>query len=285
MEQDATVVITGGNAGIGKETAIGLAQQGARVVITARDAKRGREALDEIRSRSGRDTVEVMDLDLADLASVRRFADAFSSRYDRLDVLVNNAGLVQLHRSETVDGFETTFGVNHLGHFVLTQALLDQLRASAPSRIVVVSSHAHKQARKGLDFDDLMSEDGYSAFGVYGKTKLANIYFTRELARRLDGTDVTANALHPGFVASRFARDGDTGTLGNVAMVLGRPFAISPEKGARTSIYLASSPDVADVSGAYFYKCREVQPSTAARDDEAARRLWAVSEELVADRS
>lgn len=282
MDEDQTVLITGGNAGIGKETAIGLARQGARVVITARDAKRGRAALEEIRSRSGSDAVEVMDLDLADLSSVRRFADAFSSSHDRLDVLVNNAGLVQLHRTETVDGFETTFGVNHLGHFVLTQQLLDLLRASAPSRIVVVSSHAHKQARKGLDFDDLMAEQKYSAFGVYGKTKLANIYFARELARRLDGSDVTANALHPGFVASRFARDGDTGTLGDIAMVLGRPFAISPEKGARTPIFLASSPDVTDVSGAYFYKCRETQPSAVARDDEAARRLWAVSEELVA---
>jgi NAD(P)-dependent dehydrogenase (short-subunit alcohol dehydrogenase family) len=277
----ATVVITGGNAGIGKETAIALAQQGANVVITARDARRGREAVADIRSRSGSDRVEVMDLDLADLASVHSFARDFTAQHDRLDVLVNNAGLVQISRTETVDGFETTFGVNHLGHFLLTQLLLDRIRASAPSRIVVVSSDAHKQARKGLDFDDLMSERSYSGFGVYGKTKLANIHFARELARRLDGTDTTANALHPGFVASRFARDGDTGTLGEIAMVLGRPFAISPEKGARTSVYLASSPDVTGTSGAYFYKCREKQPSAAARDDEAARRLWAVSEELV----
>jgi NAD(P)-dependent dehydrogenase (short-subunit alcohol dehydrogenase family) len=223
----------------------------------------------------------VMALDLADLASVRDFACDFTAQHDRLDVLVNNAGLIQTSRTETVDGFETTFGVNHLGPFLLTQLLLDQIRASAPSRIVVVSSDAHKQARKGLDFDDLMSERSYSAFGVYGKTKLANIYFTRELARRLDGADTTANALHPGFVASRFGRDGDTGKLGEIAMVLGRPFAISPEKGARTSVYLASSPDVAGTSGAYFFKCRDKQPSAAARDDEAARRLWAVSEELV----
>jgi NAD(P)-dependent dehydrogenase (short-subunit alcohol dehydrogenase family) len=279
------VVVTGGNAGVGKETAVGLAGQGAHVVITARDAKRGRAALEEVRERSGSATVDVMDLDLADLGSVRRFVDDFAARHDRLDVLVNNAGLVQLHRTETVDGFETTFGVNHLGHFALTQLLLDRLRASAPSRIVIVSSDAHKQARKGLDFDDLMSERSYSAFGVYAKTKLANIHFARELARRLDGTGVTANALHPGFVASRFARDGDTGRLGEIAMALGRPFAISPEKGARTSIYLASSPEVADVTGRYFYRCREKQPSGVARDDEQARRLWAVSEELLAGRS
>jgi NAD(P)-dependent dehydrogenase (short-subunit alcohol dehydrogenase family) len=278
---DATVVVTGGNAGIGKETAVGLARQGAQVVVTARDDRRGREAVDDIRTRSGSERVEVMDLDLADLASVRTFARDFGARHDRLDVLVNNAGLVLMNRTETVDGFETTFGVNHLGPFLLTQLLLDQIRASAPSRIVVVSSDAHKQARKGLDFDDLMSQRSYSPFGVYGKTKLANIYFARELARRLDGTDTTANALHPGFVASRFARDGDGGKLGDVMMVLGRPFAISPEKGARTSVHLASSPDVTGVSGAYFYKCREKQPSATARDDEAARRLWAVSEELV----
>jgi NAD(P)-dependent dehydrogenase (short-subunit alcohol dehydrogenase family) len=276
-----TVVITGGNAGIGKETAVGLASKGAHVVITARDARRGREALDDIRERSGSEHVEVMDLDLADLSSVRSFASDYAKRHDRLDVLVNNAGLVLISRTETVDGFETTFGVNHLGHFLLTQLLLDQVRASAPSRIVVVSSDAHKQARKGLDFDDLNSEKKYSAFGVYGKTKLANIYFARELARRLDGTGVTANALHPGFVASRFARDGDGGFLAEIAMTLGRPFALSPQKGARTSVYLASSPEVADVSGAYFYRCREKQPSAAARDDEAARRLWAASEELV----
>jgi len=276
-----TVVITGGNAGIGKETAVGLASKGAHVAITARDPRRGREALDDIRERSGSELVEVMDLDLADLSSVRSFASDYAKRHDRLDVLVNNAGLVLISRTETVDGFETTFGVNHLGHFLLTQLLLDQIRASAPSRIVVVSSDAHKQARKGLDFDDLNSERKYSPFGVYGKTKLANIYFARELARRLDSTGVTANALHPGFVASRFARDGDGGFLAEIAMTLGRPLALSPQKGARTSVYLASSPEVADVSGAYFYRCRQKQPSAVARDDEAARRLWAVSEELV----
>jgi len=278
----STVVITGGNAGIGKETAVGLAKLGAKVVITARDQRKGREAVADIQARAGSEDVEVMDLDLADLASVRAFARDFGTRHDRLDVLVNNAGLVTTSRKETVDGFEMTIGVNHLGPFLLTQLLFDQIRASGPSRIVVVASDAHKQARKGLDFDDLMSKRSYSGFSVYAKSKLANIYFARELARRLAGTDTTANALHPGFVASRLARDGDTGALGEIAMVLGRPFAISPEKGARTSIYVASSPEVDGVSGAYFFKCREKEPSAAARDDEAARRLWAVSEELVA---
>jgi NAD(P)-dependent dehydrogenase (short-subunit alcohol dehydrogenase family) len=279
-----TVVITGGNAGLGKATAVDLAEQGARVVITARDPRRGREAVEEIRARSGSKSVEVMGLDLADLASVRDLASGYTGRYDRLDVLINNAGLVQRTRTETADGFETTFGVNHLGHFLLTQLLLDQVRASAPSRIVVVSSDAHRSARKGLAFDDLMSERSYAPFGVYAKSKLANIYFARELARRLEDNEVTANAIHPGFVASRFGRDGDGGMLADVAMVAGRPFASSPEKGARTSVFLASSPEVDGVSGAYFARCREKRPSAVARDDEAARRLWAISEELVAAR-
>ncbi len=275
------VLITGGNAGIGKETAVGLAQQGARVLITSRDAQRGAAAAAEIRDRSGSAAVEVVALDLADLASVRRCAAEVLQHTDRLDVLVDNAGLVMSRRTETTDGFETMFGVNHLGHFLLTNLLLDRLRASAPSRVVVVSSDAHKQARHGLDFDALQSERSYRPFVVYGKTKLANIYFARELARRLEGTGVTANSLHPGFVASRFARDGDTGFLLQLGVMLARPFAISQAAGARTSIWLASSSDVDGVSGLYFYKCASAHTSKAGADDEAAKRLWAVSEELV----
>jgi len=276
------VLITGGNAGVGKETAVGLAREGADVVFTARDATRGADALADIRERSGNDTVEVMALDLASFASIRSFSEAFLASHDRLDVLVNNAGLVQKRRALTDDGFEMTFGVNHLGHFLLTSLLLDRLRASAPARVVVVSSHAHKHAGGGLDFDDLQSERAYKSFQVYGKTKLANIYFTREQARRVDPAEVTVNALHPGFVASRFGRDGDTGRLGNVAMVLGRPFAISPEKGALTSIWLASSPDVEGTTGGYFYKCKPSTPSKLAQDDETARRLWTATDELIA---
>jgi NAD(P)-dependent dehydrogenase (short-subunit alcohol dehydrogenase family) len=286
MTTDGKVVlITGGNAGVGKETAVGLAREGAQVVFTARDTARGAAALAEVRERSGNDSVELMSLDLASFASIHRFADEFLSTHDRLDVLVNNAGLVQGTRTLTEDGFETTFGVNHLGHFLLTSLLLDRLRASAPSRVVVVSSHAHKQARSGLDFDDLQSERRYTPFGVYSKSKLANIYFAQELARRFDPSEVTANALHPGFVASRFGRDGDGGRLGEIGMLLGSPLAISPEKGALTSIWLASSPDVEGTTGGYFYKCKPSTPSKAAQDAEAARRLWAISEDLVADRS
>ena len=275
------VLITGGNAGIGKETAVGLASKGAHVVLTSRDAARGAEALAEIEQRSGSDSVDVMELDLASLASVREFAKVFLDRYDRLDVLIDNAGLVLGSRSVTEDGYEMTFQVNHLGHFLLTELLRDRLVASAPSRIVVVASDAHKSARHGLDFGDLQSEGKYRSFGVYGKTKLANILFTRELARRLDGTGVTANSVHPGFVASRFGRDGDTGMLGKLFMPLTRPFALNAEQGAKTSIYLASDPAVEGITGAYWVKCAPVSPSDAAQDDDAARKLWDVSEQLV----
>jgi len=275
------VLITGGNAGVGKETAVGLAARGAHVVITSRNQQRGAGAVADIRARSGNDAVEVMPLDLASLPSIHDFARDFLARSERLDVLIDNAGLVMGQRTETEDSFETTFGVNHLGHFLLTNLLLDRLRASAPSRIVVVSSHAHKQARHGLDFDDLQSEQGYKPFDAYSKSKLANIYFARELGRRLEGSNVTANALHPGFVASRFARDGDMGTMVGLGMVLVRPFAINSTKGARTSIWLASAPDGAATSGGYFFRCAPSTPSAIAQDDEAARRLWAASEELV----
>ena len=277
----ATVVVTGANAGVGLETAAGLVALGARVVVTARDEAKGARAADRIRARGGPGTVEVAPLDLASFASIRRFAREVGPGLGRLDVLVNNAGLVQLDHTVTEDGFETTFGVNHLGHFLLTTLLLDQLRSSAPARVVVVASLAHRSARSGLDFDDLQAERGYSPIGAYNRSKLANIYFTRELARRLVGSGVTANSLHPGFVASRLGRDGDGGVLADIAMTLGRPFAISPARGARTSVYLASSPAVADVTGRYFVRCREAHPARVATDDDAAQRLWSVSEELV----
>jgi NAD(P)-dependent dehydrogenase (short-subunit alcohol dehydrogenase family) len=278
-----TIVITGGNTGIGKEAAIGLASLGARVVITSRDEERGRSARQEITDRSGNDSVEVMALDLASFRSIRSFATDVLDRFDRLDVLVANAGLILRRRTETEDGFEATFGINHLGHFLLTDLLVDRLRASAPSRVVVVASAAHKGARHGLDFEDLQSERKYRWMDAYNKSKLANICFTRELARRLDGTGVAVNALHPGFVRSDFGRGGDLGGLyGWGIKYLAGPFAISPERGARTTIYLASSPEVDGVTGGYFYKSRPSEPSRVAQDDDAARRLWDVSEQLVA---
>jgi len=245
-----TVVITGGNAGIGKETAIALASDGARVIFTSRDAARGSEALAEIVDRSGSTAVEVMPLDLASLASVRTFATRVLDATDRIDVLVNNAGLILDQRTETEDGFETTFGVNHLGHFLLTDLLRARLEASAPARVVVVASHAHTFARSGLDFDDLQSERRYSSFGVYARSKLANVMFTNELARRLAGTGVTANSLHPGYVDSRFGRDGDIGAMDWAFSLGARLFAITPEQGAATSVFLSRDPSVAESTGA-----------------------------------
>ena len=277
-----TVVITGGNAGIGKETAIGLARQGARVIITSRDAERGARAIDEIQRRSDRSTVEVMALDLASFASIRAFAAELLERIDALDVLVNNAGLIHRTRTLTAEGFETTFGVNHLGHFLLTSLLVDRLRASAPSRVVVVASDAHEGAKQGLDFDDLQSERRYRWGQVYGKSKLANIYFARELARRLDGSGVTSNSLHPGFVRSEFGQGGDLGGLYEFGLkYLAAPFAISQEAGARTSIHVASAPELEDATGGYYVKCKLASPSRIAQDDDAARRLWEISERLV----
>lgn len=276
-----TIVVTGGNSGIGKEAAVELAGMGAQVLVAARNRAKGEAALAEIKSRSGRDAVELADLDLASIASIRAFADKFLANHDRLDVLLNNAGLTLRKRAETADGFEMVFGVNHLGHFLLTALLRDRLVASAPARVVNVASEAHRYARRGLDFDDLMATKRYRPFLTYARSKLANILFTRELARRFDGTGVTANSLHPGFVASNFAREGDTGALGNLAMIAGRPFAISAAKGAQTSVFLASSPFAEGVTGQYFAKSALAKPAAAAENDEAAAKLWSVSEQLV----
>ena len=285
-----TVVITGGNAGIGRETAVGLAAMGAHVVITSRDEQRGARAVEEIRGRAGSSTVEVLPLDLASFASIRRFAADLQGRVDRIDVLVANAGLILRRRELTADGFEATFGINHLGHFLLTNLLLDRLRASAPSRVVVVASDAHKSAKRGLDFDDLQSERGFRWGKVYARSKLANIYFARELARRLAGTGVarrlagtgvTSNSLHPGFVRSEFGQGGDLGALYGFGLrTFARPFTISPEAGARTSIHIASSPELAETTGAYFAKSAPATPTPIAQDDDAARRLWEISEQL-----
>jgi NAD(P)-dependent dehydrogenase (short-subunit alcohol dehydrogenase family) len=275
------VLITGGNTGIGKETAVALARDGAQVVFTTRDATKGETARAYIRERAGSDAVDVMELDLAQLASVREFADRFATRHDHLDVLVNNAGLLLGSRHETTDGYEMTFQVNHLGPFLLTNLLRDQLVAGDEARVVTVASAAHTSARKGLDFDDLQSTRRYRSFSVYARSKLANILFTRELARRWDDTGITANAVHPGFVASRFGRDGDTGGFTNLVFPLLKPFALTPEQGAQTQVYVASAPELAGITGGYWAKSAPATPSAAAQDDAAAARLWEVSEQLV----
>jgi NAD(P)-dependent dehydrogenase (short-subunit alcohol dehydrogenase family) len=272
-------VVTGANSGIGLETARALARMGATVLMAARDRARGEAALEKIRRSTGSDKIELLELDLASFASVRAAAGEVLARHARLDVLVNNAGLILSKRTETKDGIEATFGINHLGHFLFTNLLLERLQKSAPARILNVSSEAHRRA-PGLDWEDLDARRGYDGFLAYARSKLANILFTLELARRLDGTRVTANALHPGVVRTRFARDGDASGLVAIFFRLAAPFLLSPVKGARTSIYLASAPEVESVSGRYFVRCREVAPSPAARDAEAARKLWEISERL-----
>jgi NAD(P)-dependent dehydrogenase (short-subunit alcohol dehydrogenase family) len=275
------MVITGGNSGIGKEAAVELAGMGATVIITARDEAKGAAALAEIRSRSGRDDAEVLALDLADFASIRAMAAQVLERYDRLDVLINNAGGVLSTRLLTAQGFEMTFGVNHLGHFLLTELLTERLVASAPARVVTLSSVGHRFALGGLSFTDLQSEHGYWSMDAYSKSKLANILFTRELARRLEGTGVTANCAHPGVVRTGFGSADDTRGIERVTMVVSSAFSINAARGARTTVFLASSPEVAGRTGGYYVRNRLHSPSKAARDDESARRLWEVSQQLI----
>ena len=281
--QGKTVVVTGGNSGIGLETAEALAGMGARVIVTARNADKGRAAVAGIVERLGGDApVQLVVFDLADLSSVRRGASEILEQAPRLDVLVNNAGVVLSERHETVDGFEATFATNHLGPFLLTNLLLDRLRESAPSRIVNVASTAHNTARKGIPFDDLQTtKKRYRGMRVYGESKLANILFTLELARRLAGTGVAANALHPGTVRTGYGGDGDARGFLAVGIKISKPFFLSPAKGARTSIYLASSPAVDGITGQYFDKCAPAKSRRWAQDAEAAQRLWQVSAELV----
>ena len=280
--QGKTVVVTGGNSGIGLETAEALAGMGARVIVTARNADKGRAAVAGIVQRlGGHAQLQLVVFDLADLTSVRRGAEEILEQAPRLDVLVNNAGIVLTERHETVDGFEATFGTNHLGPFLLTNLLLDRLRASAPSRIVNVASTAHNAARKGIPFDDLQSTRRYRGMRVYGESKLANILFTSELARRLAGSGVTANSLHPGTVRTGYGADGDAKGFLAFGLKISRPFFLSPAKGARTSVYLASSPAVEGVTGEYFDKCKQAKTRRWAQDAQAAQRLWQVSEELV----
>ena len=279
-----TTVITGANSGIGLETAVAIARAGHRVVLAVRNPTKGEAAVADIRARSGNNDVEQLPLDLASLASIRDFADTWKARGEPIDVLVNNAGVVMKERTLTADGFEMTFGVNHLGHFLLTHLLFDHLKAGDDSRIVTVASGAHAFARRGLDFDDLMFERRrYSQMGMgaYAASKLANVMFTRELARRVADTNITANCVHPGFVATNFAREGDGGRLGDIAMRLGKPFARTPEKGARTSVHVALSPEVARVTGQYFVNSKPATCSKSASDDAACTRLWQASESLL----
>ncbi len=281
--QGSTVVITGASSGIGKHTAIGLAALGATTVLACRDRAKAEVAAAEVRASAGGDArVDVVDLDLADLASVQDCAATLLDRYDRIDVLVNNAGGVWSPHRVTRQGLEMTFGVNHLGHFALTALLAERLRDSGPSRIVNVSSAAHWFAFGGMRFGDLQAERRYAGFDAYARSKLANILFTRELARRLAGTGVTANAVHPGPVRSGFGMDGDLGGLAGLGNRMVRPFEITPEAGARTSIHVAAAPGLAATSGGYFARSRPARTAPWAGDDAAAARLWEASLRIAA---
>ena len=269
------VLITGGTSGIGRAAAAALAAMGAEVVVTGRDRERGEAAVEEIRRDSGNERVSLVLADLSVQAEVRGLAEEFRERHDRLDVLVNNAGLVQSRRVETPDGLELTLAVNHLAPFLLTDLLLDLLKKSAPSRVITVSSEARRGA--SIDFDDLQSERRYRGFPVYGMTKMANILFTYELAERLEGTGVVANCLHPGAVSTNFAQNNH----GPIALLfrLFKPFMRSPEQGADTLVYLASSPEAGELNGKYLTDRKEVSPAEP-RDETSQKRLWEVSEEL-----
>jgi len=270
-------VITGATSGIGRAAASELAALGARLVIVARDPGRGAAARDEIAGETGNREVALEVADLASQRHVRDLAARLLASLPEIHVLVNNAGLALGERRLTEDGLEETFAVNHLAPFLLTNLLLDRLRASSPARVVTVASAAHRGA--AIPFDDLNGERGFSGWLAYSWTKLANILFTVELARRLDGSGVTATCLHPGVVATGFAREGPL-LIREFQRFLGRLLLLDPKRGADTLVWLASSPEVAGASGGYYAKRRLVQPSKAARDTAAARRLWEVSARL-----
>jgi NAD(P)-dependent dehydrogenase (short-subunit alcohol dehydrogenase family) len=275
-------LVTGATNGIGKATAQALAQMGATVVIVGRNPAKSAAVVSEIKHSSGNDAVEALIADLSIMAEVQHVADQFKAKYQQLHVLVNNAGGAFLKRQVTAEGFEKTFALNHLNSFLLTSLLLDTLKASAPARIVNVASDAHKGAQ--LDFDDLQSEKGRFSLAAYGRSKLATVVFSYELARRLSGTGVTCNVLHPGLVRTGFASN-----LGAVpSAVIGffmRFVGLTPEQGAQTTVYLASSPDVENVSGKYWEKSKVVPSGRAAYDKATWTRLWDVSDTMVAARA
>ena len=269
------VVITGATSGIGSVAAEELAGMGARIVLVARDKSRAEAELVRLRAKGPAAHAAHL-ADLSSLDETKRVGREIAAAEPRIDVLINNAGALFGQRTVTADGLETTFATNHMSYFVLTGMLRERLLASAPARVINTSSDAHRRAQ--IDFADLQSVNRYRAFAVYSLSKLCNILYTRELARSFTGTGVTANSLHPGFVATRFGDQ--SGGAFSVLIRMAKSFAITPEKGAETIVYLAASDEVAKVTGEYFYKCRVTPPSEAAQDDAAARRLWAESLKL-----
>jgi NAD(P)-dependent dehydrogenase (short-subunit alcohol dehydrogenase family) len=277
MQLDKQVcLVTGATNGIGKITAQEIASQGLQVVVVSRNAARCAATVAEIREKTGNQTVDMLVADLSSQSAIRELAMSFCEKYKRLDVLVNNAGGFFMKRIETEDGIEMTWALNHLSYFLLTNLLLERLKDSAPARIINVSSNAHLGGT--IDFSDLEGHKRYSGWKAYGQSKLANILFTFELARRLEGSGVTANAMHPGFVATGFAKNNNR--LVRFIVNLSHLFALSPEEGARTVIYLATSPEVEGVSGEYFIKQKATRAAKAAYNRDIAKRLWKVSQHL-----
>jgi NAD(P)-dependent dehydrogenase (short-subunit alcohol dehydrogenase family) len=271
-----TIVITGATSGIGQVAALRLAEMGGRIVLVARDEARTAEMLARLNAVAPGPAHRAHLADLSRLAEMKRVGDEIARAEPAIHVLINNAGAIFAARTLTADRLEKTFALNHMSYFVLTQLLRDRLAAAGDARIVNTSSGAHRHAK--LDLTDLQSAKAYSGIKAYSRSKLCNILFTRELARRLDGTGITTNCLHPGGVATRFA-DEAGGLISRIAKIAKR-FAISPEEGAKTIVYLAASPHVARTSGRYFYLCRPMSPSQAAADDVAARALWERSAEI-----
>jgi len=269
-------LVTGGNSGIGKEAALGLARLGATVVIVARDRNKGEAAVSEIRQATGNQNVNLIVADLSSMRSVRDLASTFLGGYPSLHVLINNAGTYLPKRFTTADGYEAVFATNHLGHFLLTSLLLDLLKSSAPSRIINVTSDAHRGAE--IDFEDLMQEKKYSAFKAYHQSKLANVLFTYQLSKLLEGTGVTVNCLHPGVVRTGFGKD--MGGLFSISVKLAGPFMMRPVRAAQALVYMASAPELEKVTGKHFSKGKEKESSRESHNMGAAERLWQVSEEL-----
>ncbi|MFB3042685.1 MAG: SDR family oxidoreductase [Nitrososphaerales archaeon] len=270
-------MITGTTSGIGKATALGLAKMGATVIMVARNEADLRVAIDDIKEKTANESIDLIVADLSSQESIHRLAEDFRNKYQHLHVLINNAGLTAEHKTLSVDGIDTLFAVNYLAPFLLTNLLLDVLKVSAPSRIVNVSSDGHKFGR--IDFDDIQSKKR-SAIGAYGDSKLALNLFTYELARKIKGTGVTANALHPGVVATNIGSHDSSPFITRFIWKIFKVFMSSPDKGAQTSMFLASSPDVDGVSGKYFVKSKETRSSKESYDESVGQRLWQVSEEL-----
>ena len=272
-----TVVVTGATDGVGRQAALKIAEAGASLILVSRNPDKGRTVVEDLRKRAGNDSIEFLQADLSRLADIWRVAAEIRERCVRLDVLLNNAGGIFMQRAETADGIEMTFALNHLNYFLLTHELRDLLRASAPARVVNVASAAHGRGR--IDFDDLESRKSYGGWRAYSQSKLANIMFTYELARRLDGTGVTANALHPGFVRTKFGSNNSWLAKIGIAIAM-RVSGIPVDAGGETSIYLATSPDVEGATGGYYDQCAAVRSSAISYDEAAAVRLWEVSTQM-----